>query len=375
MAPYKPSNQRPSSDRRGSYARKAQPFNYLGQTGPQEHARQGRQPAERERPLADRQAGDETAGTGLRLNRFLAGTGLCSRRKADELIAQGRVTINGRAAQAGDRVLPQDTVRVDGEVLKSEDEKIVLMLHKPVEVVSTAHDPQGRRTVLDFVPQRYSHLRLFPVGRLDYYSEGLILLTNDGALAQRLMHPSHSQRKVYQVLVRGKVTEAALSRMRQGMTLAEGDVTAPASVVATSHDRGTLLTITLRQGLNRQIRRMCRDTNLTVLRLKRVAEAGLELGNLPPGETRKLSFAEVAALWEERPADHGTGLRAEQHAGHRRDSQANHRADHKNAHREARPQNRAFEGSDKGKGGQLPCTESVTTSTSSHDHRPRRRYH
>ena len=240
----------------------------------------------------------ETSQDGVRLNKYLAGTGLCSRRKADELIAQGRVTINGHTAQAGDRVQSTDTVRVDGEKLTTEEERVVLMLHKPVEVVSTASDPQGRRTVLDFVPQRYRHLRLFPVGRLDYYSEGLILLTNMGELAQRLMHPSHSQRKIYKVLVRGRVSDAALSRMRGGMTLAEGDVTAPAGVEPEDLGRDTLLTITLQQGLNRQIRRMCRDCGLTVLKLKRVAEAGLRLGNLPEGETRALSQEEVDALMQ-----------------------------------------------------------------------------
>lgn len=275
-----------------------------GHAGPDDRARRPRQSpqaADRDhnfrttRPSLDE---TETSQDGVRLNKYLAGTGLCSRRKADELIAQGRVTINGHPAQAGDRVQSTDTVRVDGERLSSEEEKVVLMLHKPVEVVSTASDPQGRRTVLDFVPQRYRHLRLFPVGRLDYYSEGLILLTNMGELAQRLMHPSHSQRKVYKVLVRGRVTDAALFRMRGGMTLAEGDVTAPAGVEPEDLGRDTLLTITLKQGLNRQIRRMCRDCGLTVLKLKRVAEAGLKLGNLPEGETRALSQEEVAALMQ-----------------------------------------------------------------------------
>ena len=273
-----------------------------GHAGPRGQSPRG---ADQDRPFRiSRPAHDEDESSqnsiqdGIRLNKFLAGTGLCSRRKADELIAQGRVTINGKTAQAGDRVQATDTVRVDGEKLTSEEERVVLMLHKPVEVVSTASDPQGRRTVLDLVPQRYRHLRLFPVGRLDYYSEGLILLTNMGELAQRLMHPSHSQHKVYKVLVRGPVSDTALSRMRGGMTLAEGDVTAPAGVEATDHGRDTLLTITLQQGLNRQIRRMCRDCGLTVLKLRRVAEAGLKLGNLPVGETRPLSQEEVAALMQ-----------------------------------------------------------------------------
>ena len=312
-----------------------------GHAGPDDRARRPRQSPQ----AADRghnfrttrpsQDETETSQDGVRLNKYLAGTGLCSRRKADELIAQGRVTINGHPAQAGDRVQSTDTVRVDGERLSSEEEKVVLMLHKPVEVVSTASDPQGRRTVLDFVPQRYRHLRLFPVGRLDYYSEGLILLTNMGELAQRLMHPSHSQHKVYKVLVRGKVSDTALSRMRDGMTLAEGDVTAPAGVEATDHGRDTLLTITLQQGLNRQIRRMCRDCGLTVLKLKRVAEAGLKLGNIPVGETRTLSREEVDALMKGhatrspqgpgRGTDKGTGKGFGKNGGHGRSPSPSHR--------------------------------------------------
>ena len=300
MAPFKPDKSY-SSGHEGSHRHFTRGQGHAGPDDRTRRPRQSPQAADRghnfrtTRPSQDE---TETSQDGVRLNKYLAGTGLCSRRKADELIAQGRVTINGHPAQAGDRVQATDTVRVDGERLSTEEEKVVLMLHKPVEVVSTASDPQGRRTVLDFVPQRYRHLRLFPVGRLDYYSEGLILLTNMGELAQRLMHPSHSQRKVYKVLVRGRVTDAALFRMRGGMTLAEGDVTAPAGVEPEDLGRDTLLTITLQQGLNRQIRRMCRDCGLTVLKLKRVAEAGLRLGNLPEGETRALSQEEVAALMQ-----------------------------------------------------------------------------
>ncbi|MDO5537842.1 MAG: pseudouridine synthase [Desulfovibrionaceae bacterium] len=236
----------------------------------------------------------------MRLNKYIASTGRCSRRAADELIEAGRVRLNGRPAKAGDRVLPGDAVTVDGRAVQIEEGQVCLMLHKPVQVVSTASDPQGRRTVLDFVPEAYRHLRLYPVGRLDYFSEGLILLTNDGALAQRLTHPSHRQTKVYQVLVRGQVTAAVLRTLRGGMTLAEGDRTAPCEVMAAGAPNGeTLLTITLHQGLNRQIRRMCRDTGLTVLRLKRVAEGGLGLGSLAPGQVRELAPEEVRALRED----------------------------------------------------------------------------
>lgn len=248
--------------------------------------------------LPARDSGGRTDGedAGQRLNKFLASTGLCSRRLADELIEAGRVTINDHPARQGERVLPGDTVCVDGRVVQTEEEQVTLMLNKPVKVLSTVRDPEGRPTVIDLIPDSYRHLRLFPVGRLDYYSEGLILLTNDGSLAQRLMHPSHASCKVYRVLVRGRVTEAVLERMRGGMRLAEGDVTARAGVQAEAHEKGTVLTITLQQGLNRQIRRMCRDCGLVVLRLKRIAEAGLELGSLQPGRVRRLTAAEVAAL-------------------------------------------------------------------------------
>ena len=327
-----------SSGHEGSHRHFTRGQGYAGPDDRTRRPRQSPQAADRghnfrtTRPSQDE---TETSQDGVRLNKYLAGTGLCSRRKADELIAQGRVTINGHPAQAGDRVQATDTVRVDGEKLSSEEERVVLMLHKPVEVVSTASDPQGRRTVLDFVPQRYRHLRLFPVGRLDYYSEGLILLTNMGELAQRLMHPSHSQRKVYKVLVRGPVSDAALTRMRGGMTLAEGDVTAPAGVEPEDLGRDTLLTITLQQGLNRQIRRMCRDCGLTVLKLKRVAEAGLKLGNIPVGETRTLSREEVDALMKGhatrspqgpgRGTDKGTGKGFGKNGGHGRSPSPSHR--------------------------------------------------
>lgn len=245
-------------------------------------------------------AGTEAAGQeSVRLNRYLAGTGLCSRRRADELVEAGRVTVNGRVAGPGDRVCPGDRVLVDGEPVETESETVCLLLHKPVRVVSTASDPEGRRTVLDFVPERWRGLRLYPVGRLDYYSEGLILLTNDGPLANRLTHPSHGQEKRYEVLVKGRVGEnhQALVRMRRGMRLKEGDATRPCRVRVLRQEEGaTLLSFVLGQGLNRQIRRMCRDTGLTVLRLKRVAEGGLELGSLKVGAVRELTPAEVASL-------------------------------------------------------------------------------
>lgn len=233
----------------------------------------------------------------LRLNKVIAQSGICSRRKADELIAQGRVRVNGAPAEAGMRVSPHDSVTVDGKPLGHAQEHVYLMLNKPVQVVSTASDPQGRETVLDFVPKKYRGLRLYPVGRLDYFSEGLLILTNDGPLAQQLMHPSCSRGKTYEVLVRGNAPEEALDIMRRGMVLAEGDRTAPVKITAGSTPRGnTALTFTLHQGLNRQIRRMCRDVGLTILRLRRISEGPLRLGNLAAGAVRELTPEEVELL-------------------------------------------------------------------------------
>lgn len=246
----------------------------------------------------------------LRLNKVIAQSGICSRRKADELIAQGRVSVNGTPAEAGMRVGPHDTVTVDGRPLGHAQEHVYLMLNKPVQVVSTASDPQGRQTVLDFVPARYSSLRLYPVGRLDYFSEGLIILTNDGPLAQQLMHPSRGSGKTYEVLVRGSAPEEALETMRHGMVLAEGDRTAPVQITAGATPRGnTALTFTLHQGLNRQIRRMCRDVGLTILKLRRVSEGPLRLGNLESGTVRELTPEEVDMLKKGQEPDRRTQKR------------------------------------------------------------------
>jgi len=243
---------------------------------------------------------------GIRLNKALADAGVCSRRKADEYIFSGAVRVNGQVADnPGIRVMPGDRISLNGRpvVLREQESKTCwLLLHKPVQVVSTARDPEGRETVLDLVPEPWCHKRLYPVGRLDYFSEGLLLLTDDGELAHRLTHPRWHLPKVYHVLVRPEGGEetvnAALARFRRGMTLSEGDRLAPVEVriLPTQSRRGILLEMVLHQGLNRQIRRMCRDVDFTVLRLKRVQEGPVELGGLAPGMVRPLSSAEIAAL-------------------------------------------------------------------------------
>lgn len=256
----------------------------------------------------------------LRVNHFLARAGICSRRKADELIAAQKVHVNGLPAAPGDKVGPKDKVTLEGkEILwplaESSDAKgvqnqtlIYILLNKPTQVVSTVKDPEGRTTVLDLLPNELRAARLFPVGRLDYFSQGLIILTNDGDLTYRLTHPKWHLPKVYHVLVRGVVTESAMRAMREGMTLSEGESVAPIDcrVLRVTPKKDTWLEMTLIQGINRQIRRMLRDLNLTILVLSRVRQGPLALGDLPQGQWRYLSGKEVEELRSGEP--HGAAL-------------------------------------------------------------------
>ena len=252
-------------------------------------------PAAPSKPLS----ADANTADGIRLNKAIAATGLCSRRKADELILAGRVSVDGKPEpNPGRQVLPFESIAVDGRMLSAPQSYTYLMLNKPVHVVCTVSDPEGRPTVLDCLAPEYKALRLYPVGRLDYFSEGLLLLTNDGQLAQRLTHPRHHQPKTYEVLVRGTAPEGALKIMRRGMHLAEGEDIMPVEVTAQQVGGNTQLQMVLRQGLNRQIRRMCRDLGLTILRLCRVAQGSLRLGDLASGKARPLTDAEVARLRE-----------------------------------------------------------------------------
>jgi 23S rRNA pseudouridine2605 synthase len=239
--------------------------------------------------------------TPVRLNKFLADAGLASRRGADALIQSGRVQVNGLPQrEPGTRVIPgQDTVLLDGNPVASRQDApaCYVMLHKPVHTVTTANDPQGRKTVVDLLPEDLRRERLFPVGRLDYMSEGLLLLTNDGEVTLRLTHPSYEHPKRYEVVVREAVAEKSLDIMRRGMRLREGERLAPVEVEASVEGSGaTLLRMTLRQGVNRQIRRMCRDLDLTILRLRRVELGPLRLENLESGKWRHLTAVEVQNL-------------------------------------------------------------------------------
>lgn len=247
----------------------------------------------------------ESNPRGLRLNKLLAHAGLASRRAADAMIQAGRVRVNGAlVTEPGTRVDPAtDSVTVDGTPLALTDSKqnTYLILNKPVQVVSTVKDPQGRKTVLDLLPPEYARKRLYPVGRLDYFSEGLLLLTDDGEMTLRLTHPRHHLPKTYRVTLRERPTPEMLDVMQKGMTLSEGETLAPLEA-SLLRGRENVLEIVLRQGVNRQIRRMCRDLNLTILRLVRVSIGPLRLEGLAPGSARELTPEELAAL------RHCTGL-------------------------------------------------------------------
>lgn len=237
----------------------------------------------------------------IRLNKYIAQCGIASRRGADELVFDGKVTVNGKPADSpGYKVDPtKDTVAVNGKPisLPGAGSDVTIILHKPVETVTTAKDPQGRKTVLDLLPKDLRKLRPFPVGRLDFFSEGLLLLTTDGDLCYRLTHPKYHLPKVYRVTIRGTVPDAAVKTMRKGMTLKEGDKLAPAKVQLKKPVAGTQqIEITLIQGINRQIRRMCDELGLTILRLKRVRQGPVDLGNLKRGTFRELTKEEVLAL-------------------------------------------------------------------------------
>lgn len=241
----------------------------------------------------------------IRINKFLSECSVASRRGADELILAGRVQLNGSiVAEPGVRVDPAtDQVLVDGNLVVhptatgSGGENLTLLLHKPVQVVTTKSDPQGRQTVFDILPAEYRNERLLHVGRLDYFSEGLLLLTTDGELLNRLIHPRWHLPKVYHVLVRGAVTPNKIDMMTRGMTLAEGEKLAPVRVSILRRDAGGVwLEMTLTQGVNRQVRRMCRDLGLTVLKLIRVRLGFIALGPLNPGQCRPLTPNEVRGL-------------------------------------------------------------------------------
>jgi 23S rRNA pseudouridine2605 synthase len=238
----------------------------------------------------------DPSSSGERLQKVLARAGYGSRRVCDDLVGQGRVTVNGEQAVPGRRVdAAVDVIAVDGVRVAARDDLVYYLLNKPAGYVSTASDPEGRATVIELVPDEP---RVFPVGRLDFETEGLLVLTNDGDLTQLLTHPSHGVGKTYLAEVDGVPTPGELRALRTGVDLDDGP-TAPASV-ALVQERGTdaAIELTIHEGRNRQVRRMCEAIGHPVRRLVRTRIGPLADGKLPPGAWRPLTPQEVRALYE-----------------------------------------------------------------------------
>lgn len=232
----------------------------------------------------------------LRLQKYLADCGVASRRASEKLIKSGRVKVNGETVREMGVIIDEtaDEVMFDGEPVRPVNRKIYIMLNKPVGYVSTVSDDKGRPTVLDLVSDVQD--RLFPVGRLDYDTEGLLLLTNDGDLTYKITHPKNDISKTYVAEVSGNIVMETINILRRGVVI-DGYKTQPAEVeVIGATQYGTKIEITIHEGKNRQIRKMFEALDCTVKRLKRTKEAGLMLGHLPTGKWRKLSESEVNML-------------------------------------------------------------------------------
>ena len=230
----------------------------------------------------------------VRLQKYLADCGICSRREAEKLIGSGRVSVNGTTASLGQSVEPEtDRVELDGVEIARE-RLVYVVLNKPRDVVTTAKDTHGRKTVLDFLESVGA--RVFPVGRLDMDVEGALLLTNDGELAYRLLHPKFEVEKTYVAWVSGNMEPESVARLERGVELEEG-LTAPAraKIVSRRHN-STLIRLTLHEGRKREVKRMCEAVGHPVRRMRRVQFAGIGVNGLRLGEWRHLSAKEIVAL-------------------------------------------------------------------------------
>jgi len=233
----------------------------------------------------------------IRLQKFLSEAGVASRRKAEVMIRNGSVKVNGVTSQVGDSVDPKrDTVTVKGKKVRKESNMRYILLNKPRGYVTTTDDELGRKCVLELVKDVKE--RVYPVGRLDRVSEGALILTNDGAFANAMMHPSRHVPKTYKVTVRPDITAEKIDLLSTGIEL-DGRMTAPADVRVVSREEGrAVLEIVLYEGRNRQIRRMCEAVELEVARLRRVSIGSVKLGMLQTGEWRDLTSAEVESLFK-----------------------------------------------------------------------------
>lgn len=235
----------------------------------------------------------------IRIQKYIADCGVCSRRAAEAMIEEGRVTLNGRPVRLGEKTDgSRDLVRIDGKVVKPiTRDKVTVMLYKPRGYVTTMSDEQGRKCVADLIAKE--RVRLYPVGRLDKDSEGLLLLTNDGDLANKLTHPKNNIPKTYRVIVKGAINREHIKAFEKGIYIAEDDYTtrsAEIDILDSKEDR-TVFYLTLYEGKNREIRKMCAALDLEVLRLKRDKLAGLSIGTLRAGQYRALTQKEIDYLY------------------------------------------------------------------------------
>lgn len=227
-----------------------------------------------------------------RLQKIISAAGLMSRRAAEDCISAGRVSVNGLVAKLGDKADPDtDAILVDGKALPSGGKKIYIMLYKPRGYVTTMSDEKGRRDVTELVSGVGE--RVYPVGRLDMFSEGLLIMTNDGDFANFLMHPSHNVKKTYNTWVRGENIAQAIEKLRQPTEIDGYMIRTPAVKLLKQYTGGALLSITIAEGRNRQVRKMCELAGLHVDRLCRVSEGALELGELQSGQWRHLTEREL----------------------------------------------------------------------------------
>jgi 23S rRNA pseudouridine2605 synthase len=233
-----------------------------------------------------------------RIQKILSEMGIASRRHAEDMIREGRITVNGRVAAIGMKADgATDHIKVDGKLIAWREPRVYLIFHKPKSVVTTLRDPEGRKTVKDFL--KGVKYRVFPAGRLDYDSEGLLVLTNDGDFAQALLHPSRKIPKTYLVKVKGVLGDSEIATLRKGMKLDDG-MTAPASVrKIRKTENNSWIEIIIHEGRKRQIRRMVEATGHFVLRLKRTRIDGIELGDMKPGQYRYLTSEEIHRIRKE----------------------------------------------------------------------------
>lgn len=230
-----------------------------------------------------------------RLQKYMARCGAASRRKCEEYILQGRVKVNGEiTTQLGTTVSPSDRVELDGKILQSESKNVYIMLNKPEKVMSTSSDPEGRPTVTQLIDLPY---RLYPVGRLDYNTSGLILLTNDGDAAYRLTHPKYEIEKEYLAVIKGEIDRRDILKLERGVQIEETITTAPAKVLVTGGTQHTVtLSITIHEGRNREVRKMLEAIDKELLSLMRIRIGNINLGKLSSGAYRELNSTELAYI-------------------------------------------------------------------------------